>query len=146
MKKENRIPSWDEFIYESQYIGEYKILIKPLTYGKWGECYENARLEYFEQKKKNVNVKYCVGHVDGLIKSPITKTFIHMPSPLHHAWVLIDDKYISDPTPFKYGNTGDTASEPEEMAGQYFKKAVYKCLYVVDENELNKPLSYFPSR
>lgn len=136
--------TYTNFINENiNYISEYDVFMEPLTIGVWIECYENARLEYIANKKIGKNVKYCVGHVFGEyhfnddIYYPIT-------GGLHHAWCVIDDKYISDSTPFKYGIGGDTKYLPEELATKHFKDPIYKCLYFVDEEELKNKLNYFP--
>jgi hypothetical protein len=126
--------------YKRFFEKDFSLLKTSLTKGKPNECYENARKELFAQLEKGVNAKYWIGTVWGYqIEADSEKRV----APLPHAWVVIDNKYIVDSTPFKYGE-GIYSTLPERTAIDNFLSVRYSGEKVITLDKLQNKLEYFP--
>jgi len=136
-----------EVVRSFERAGEKKFL-SPLTEGTWRSCFENARKEYWKRKELGQNVKYAIGTLVGTTEYPYKAGLKYAPKlreeRLSHAWVVVEDKYIVDPTPFKPGNTGNTALEPDIPSNKFWKTRKYETGRIVPESLLKEKLEYFP--
>ncbi len=122
----------------------------PTTKGIWRECYENARREFWAQRKLGYNPEYHVGYFYGIDKfhySDARDCFLTNPNTykvgVQHAWVVVHGNII-DPTPQKTGNTGNTYMEPDIPAQNFWKLITYSSAGVIKPSDLKKKLPYFP--
>jgi hypothetical protein len=131
---------------EHKILGKYHEFVPSITKGTWRNCDENARIEYWERKKRGENVKYCKGGVYS--EDTVKPGYKGMPHKyagmehLGHAFVLLDDRYIVDPTPFKlYTGQANTAWEPEAFADEYFQNPLYVVTFIVPDEYLHEEMT-----
>lgn len=107
---------------------------KPLTVGELRVCYENARLEYWAQKKAGNNPVYYFGNVKETGQPQ-----------LNHCWVVVDGRVL-DATLFqKPAFVNHKWVYPELPASKYFKRGTqYIAIAVIPEKYLKEPLDFFP--
>lgn len=147
---------WNEIVIESSNYKKFKKLLPSIIKGLPNLCYENARLEYHAQLKAHPrkSIKYAYGSLSANKKEEYARfrgssgNWISLPNELNvdaHAFVIIDDKYVVDPTPFKYG-MGDYNELPQEYGINMFEPSsiVYTVKRFVEASELLVPLKFFP--
>ena len=61
---------------------------------------------------------------------------------LGHAFVILDDRYIIDSTPFKlYTGQANTEWEPEVFADEYFQNPLYVVTHIIPDKYLHEVMT-----